>query len=224
MVNPNADYHDRSTNASRDSSGELPNRRLRSWALNIGNSETRQYFEFNPAEGSIINNLRNQRVFILGGDIWADMEAGLRETFGSGTSVFLERMGHSYGASAARKLKPYVRTISILKKVAATGGYGTFSIRSDDENGSWVRVHALRCVFCHGFGTDHDCSFLSGIVHGMAEEFYNKTYIILRKKCYATRWLPHTCEIVLQEAYYDPTEKRRPIVEKAKNPLGEEFC
>jgi predicted hydrocarbon binding protein len=199
------------------------NNRLRSWALNASNDEITQFYEFNPTEGTIISKLRNQRTFMVAADTWADMEFGVRETFGSGAYVFLERMGHSYGSSSARKLKPYVRSLSILKKMASAAGFGTFSVRSDEESGTWIRVHALGCVFCHGFGADHDCSFLSGIVQGMAEEFYNKHYMIIRRKCYISSDNLHTCEVVLQEAYYDPKRKRRVAVERAPNPLGEEF-
>ncbi len=195
---------------------------LRSWALTMNNSELKQFYEFNPNSGIIVNRLRNQRVFVLSADSWADMESGVYQAFGSGASVFLEKMGHNFGASTARNIRSSITSIALLKKLAAGAGFGTFSIRAEEEMGTWIRVDAKGCVFCHGSKSDRDCSFLSGIVHGLAEELYRKQYIIIRRKCYGIDE-SHMCEIVLQEAYYDPVQKRRKIFERALNPLGEEF-
>jgi predicted hydrocarbon binding protein len=197
----------------------------RAWTINFDSTGgTPRYFEFNLKRGTITNRLRNQRIFLLAGDTWAEMEAGMRETFGTSAYVFLERMGRNYGASVARKLKTKVKSLGILKQLAASAGYGTFSMRADEETGAWIRVHALDCVFCHGFNEDHDCTFLSGIIQGMAEEFYGKEYMILRRKCYSSPMTGHICEIVLQESTYDfVARKRRPVSSKKYNPLGEDF-
>ena len=194
----------------------------RSWALSLDSSEMKQYFELRPQEGIILNRMKTQRVFVVGADSWADMERGLNESFGTGSIVIMEKLGLYYGSSAGRKLKGRVGTISALQKLAAGAGFGTFRIRADEEKGSWIRVDSLGCVFCEGFGADHNCAFLSGLVQGMAEEFYGKRYIILRRKCHSLNGR-HTCEVVLQESYYDPIEKRRLILSRMSNPLGEEF-
>jgi predicted hydrocarbon binding protein len=185
-------------------------------------SESSEFFEFIHSNGSIVNKPGNSRVFVLGADSWANMEAALYEAFSSEASMFLEKMGRAYGASSARKLKPFVQSVSVLQKIAIGAGLGTFVITADEEAGTWIRINAQDCVFCHGFGSNHDCSFLSGIAQGMAEEFYNKQYQFIRKKCHVIGE-KHTCEVVLQETYYDPIHKRRRIVELAQNPLGEEF-
>jgi predicted hydrocarbon binding protein len=194
----------------------------RSWSLSLDSSEMKQHFEFRNQQGVILNRLSNQRVFVVGSDSWADMENGLNQTFGTGSKVIMEKLGLYYGTSAARKIKGLVGTISELRRLAARAGFGTFRIRADEETGSWIRVDALECVFCEGQGSDHDCAFLSGMIQGMAEEFYSKNYTIIRRKCHVLNGR-HTCEIVLQEAYYDPIQKRRPILSRLDNPLGEEF-
>jgi predicted hydrocarbon binding protein len=207
------------TKASRITGTETPGR---SWALSLDSSEMKQFFELNPAEGLIVNKLSNSRVFILGADSWTNMERALFEIFSTGATEFLGKMGRAYGGSTARKLKPFVHSVSVLRKIAAGAGFGTFTIQADEETGNWIRVNSQGCVFCQGAGSNHDCSFLSGMVQGMAEEFYNKQYLIIRRKCYVIRE-KHTCEVVLQESYYDPVGKRRKILERTSNPLGEEF-
>jgi predicted hydrocarbon binding protein len=194
----------------------------RAWSLFVNGSELSHFLEFSPTKGSISNKLRNSRVFFLSADIWADMETGLYEVFGGGASIFIQRMGRDYGASFARKIKPYVNSVSTLKKLSREAGFGDFAIRADEENGTWIRVHALNCVFCQGRGHDHRCSFLAGIVQGAAEEFYGKSYTLSRSKCYEGDGT-HTCEVVLQESYHDPPNKRRRLTDKIDNPLGEEF-
>jgi predicted hydrocarbon binding protein len=194
----------------------------RSWALTMDDHELKQYFEFSPSRGMIVNKLANGRVFILGADSWVDMVASLRETFGAGTTVFLLKMGRAYGGSVARKLKTYVKSTSVLHKLSASAGFGTFVVRADEEMGTWIRVNVRDCVFCKESEGHCDCSFLAGVMQGAAEEFYDKQYAIIRRKCYQTAGR-HSCEVVLSEDQDTLLRKSRKIRGFPDNPLGEEF-
>jgi predicted hydrocarbon binding protein len=197
---------------------------LRTWALGLNDEDLetlRHSLEFRLRDGVIMNNLGSQqRVFFLGADNWADIESCV-DQFSSEPYLTLQNMGYKYGDLAAKKLKPPYRTVSTLRKIASGAGFGTLNIRSE-ENGGWIRVDIENCVFCYGTGKDHNCNFLSGIIRGMSEEIYDRSYKIIRNKCYLTNGV-HACEVVLQEAYYDPAAKRREIVERVENPLGEDF-
>jgi len=197
---------------------------LRTWALGLNDEDLetlRHSLEFRSKEGVIFNNLGpQQRVFFLGADNWADIESCVDQT-SSEPYLTLQRMGHKYGDSAAKRLKPPYRSVSTLRKIASGAGFGTLNIRTE-ENGAWIRVDVENCVFCYGFGKDHNCNFLSGIIRGMSEEINDRSYKIIRNKCYLTHGV-HACEVVLQESYYDPAAKRREVLERVENPLGEEF-
>jgi predicted hydrocarbon binding protein len=198
---------------------------LRTWALGLNDedSETvRHSLEFRSKDGVIMNNLGpQQRIFFLGADNWADIESCVDHKTASEPYLILQKMGYKYGDLAAKKLKPPSRSISTLRKIASGSGFGTLNIRTE-ENGAWIRVDVENCVFCYGFGREHNCNFLSGIIQGMAEEINDRSYKIIRNQCYLTNGV-HACEVVLQEAYYDPAAKRRAILGRVDNPLGEEF-
>jgi predicted hydrocarbon binding protein len=176
----------------------------RTWLVGFDSSQVTQSFEFDPARGIISNKLRNNRVFLLGADVWQDVEDEMFHVFSAGAYIILKKIGRAYGTSVARKLKGEVSSISVLKQLASSAGWGKFFVRLDDEMGSWIRIDVKNCVFCHGSeeAFDEGCSFLAGMIQGMAEEFYDKEYSIVRKKCYTTEEpeFAHTCEIVLQQA------------------------
>jgi predicted hydrocarbon binding protein len=200
---------------------------LRSWALAISDEKefetTSHFFEFNPRKGMILNKQANlERVFMLGADSWADMESGLLETFSSGSDLVLMSLGRSYGASIAKRILPISNSVTVLKNVATMNGLGVLTIRLDEETNEWIRVNAKDCGFCHGHRNNHQCNFLSGLILGASQIFYSKNYIVIRNKCYNTE-KSHSCEIVLQETYYDPVRNRRLNVGRKNNPLGEEF-
>jgi predicted hydrocarbon binding protein len=175
----------------------------RSWMVGIDSSATAQAFEFDPGKGIISNKLKNNRVFFLGADVWQDVTNELVEVFSAGAFIMLKKIGKAYGASVARKLKGQVSSITVLRQLAASAGWGKFYVRLDEENGSWIRIDVKNCVFCHNSAesSDEGCYLLAGFVQGIAEEFYDREYAIMRRKCYTSDGpeFTHTCEIVLQQ-------------------------
>jgi predicted hydrocarbon binding protein len=179
----------------------------RSWMIGTDSSAVTQLFEYESGRGIISNKLRkDSRVFLLGADVWADVESELTEVFSAGASIILKRIGKAYGAAAARRLKGNVSSMSVLRQMASAAGWGRFFVRLDEENGSWIRVDVKDCVFCDGKkeqSSEDGCYLLAGMIQGMAEEFYDREYTIIRKKCYVSDApeFTHTCEIVLQQAF-----------------------
>ncbi len=207
-------------------SSEMDKRGLRSWALTINASHVNQLYEFNPNDGVIINKLINTRAFILSAKVWADVEIELIKTFSNGAFAIIEKMGNAYGASLAKTIRSHSKSITFgeLQNLASTAGWGKISIKCDAKDGTWIRIISNSCVFCQSAEESihkTECTFLSGVIQGMAQEFYSKKYLVIRNRCYGLDD-EHSCEIALQETFYDPILKRRKY-KKANNPLGEEF-
>jgi predicted hydrocarbon binding protein len=210
---------------SRMSELEITNPSPRSWTVGMDSSSVTHLFEFDLRRGIISNELRNARVFLLGADVWQDVESELAKVFSAGAFIILNKIGRAYGSSVAKKLKGQITSITALKQLAASAGWGRFFVRLDEENGSWIRVDAEDCVFCHGDeqSSEEGCYLLAGLVQGIAEEFYDREYTVIRKKCYVSDGLDftHTCEIVLQQASENPPNEISKKLDWVA--LGEEF-
>ena len=165
--------------------------------VNVG-----QFFVFSPSDGTITNRLSKSRMLLLNSEIWSDVERELIRIFASAGLVILDNIGHAYGTSFAKKIKSQssTPTIGVLQSLASAAGWGKLSVTADEKEGSWIRVISNHCVFCDKSTKGHEkdeCMFLSGLIRGLAEEFYDKNYMVLRNKCFHSGL--HSCEIVLQE-------------------------
>lgn len=186
--------------------------RNRSTAAKEGSRSIAQFFDFSQKDGVIKSGRGNARVFMLGSEMWSDIEKDVVRIFSTAGLVILDNIGHSYGLSFAKRVKSRSKspTINALKNLATTSGWGNFSVSADAKGGSWIRVISKDCAFCHGAegnNPKHECTFLSGVVRGLAEEFYGKEYVVLRNKCFNSAG--HSCEVVLQEASTETARGRR---------------
>ena len=161
-----------------------------------------QFYDLNATDGIIVRKLSSSRLFLLNSDTWSDVEKEMIQVFSSAGYVILDKIGHAYGSSFARRAmsESKLTTFGTLQSLALVAGWGKVTVYTDEKEGSWIRVVANDCVFCHGSKNDankNECMFLSGVIRGMAEEFYKRNYAVSRNQCSHSE--PHACEILLEE-------------------------
>lgn len=150
----------------------------------------------------------NERMFLLSSKAWSFVVKKIHESFNAGGNDILFEMGQYYGFSLAQEIKkyklPYEEAIRILAERAAVSGWGMIYVTGDLHSGNDLRARVEKCVFCSeriGRVSKPGCHFFRGIISGMAQVLYNRSYRCIEIGCCATGG--KYCEYVLKEDRYD---------------------
>jgi|UniRef100_A0A7J3WAZ8 predicted hydrocarbon binding protein len=129
---------------------------------------------------------------MLSGRLFTEMRTLLSESMSRpAVDTLLWHMGNKYGLALGRRTKKMAKTrgeaVELLANAAQRSGWGKITISDGFETTGKMVVVFENCVFCEGLISEKTsaCSFLSGILAGIAESLYDKGVSIQEELCRA---------------------------------------
>ncbi|MEM2231212.1 MAG: 4-vinyl reductase [Candidatus Caldarchaeum sp.] len=124
--------------------------------------------------------------------LFAEMRVLLSESMSRpAVDTLLWHMGNKYGFALGRRTKKMAKTsgeaVELLAKAAQRSGWGKITVSDNFETTGKMVVVFENCVFCEGLENEKTpaCSFLSGILAGIAESLYDRDVSIQEELCRA---------------------------------------
>ena len=169
----------------------------------IRHGNIREFYETDGDEGSISRKFgSNGRVFTLSATGWSAVVEEIRIRFDSGAELLLFEMGQYYGTSLALEIMKYeidyTKAVNGLLQSASYSGWGKISVKGDLPNGKDISVTVVDCISCHEPNMrKSSCTFLRGMIDGVAETLYGQPFKIRETRCMASE--NDCCEFMLED-------------------------
>jgi predicted hydrocarbon binding protein len=176
--------------------------------INVEESIERKKFTNTLEETALESDLRKSSQQVEeepSSDTWRSLVDKIYSRFnGEGDSVLFD-MGHRYGTDIAIEAKRQdmdsSKAFLTLVEKGLRSGLGNIEVDGDSIFGENLIVRVTDCPFCSGVSAVRPlCHFFRGVISGMSEVLYGRSFNIIERNCTATG--NRCCEYVLEEQSY----------------------
>ena len=143
-------------------------------------------------DGALYDNILGGRVFYLSAKTFGEMISLLGESISpQAAQALLWNLGHRYGVALGKKAFQSTASageaIKMLSYAAFRSGWGRNHVANKLEEGNFIEVVVENCVFCHEQENMQGpvCYFLAGILAGIAESVFGKSFESREIECRA---------------------------------------
>jgi predicted hydrocarbon binding protein len=145
------------------------------------------HYQLNEDLGEISHRFSGARVFILRNDVWGQMYSELRRTLSSAAPVIMQNIGYHYGTGIGKHFgKMQADPVTLTKtlvELATVSGWGRFETRPDLYGAYPTKIVVRNCAFCDRTSDVPSCFMLSGIMKGVLEVLFKRSFEVTETKC-----------------------------------------
>jgi predicted hydrocarbon binding protein len=165
------------------------------------------FFRLEYRTGSITSRLTDDRMQILPAVRWSKLKEALAQEIDEYAPLALTVIGSTLGSAFVEKMIDEIGEPEALAKhltdVATAAGWGVVSMTGDIRYGSRYVVTVANCAFCEKeeLASTPQCSFLEGILKGMARSVYGTPHKVSEERCSAMG--EALCQFIVEECWSD---------------------
>ena len=150
-----------------------------------------EFFRLDYKTGAVFNRITEERVQVIPAVLWKVLRKRLAGDFRERAPAINSKIGFVLGSSFAEQIMEHIGDPEILLKrmseMAASAGWGVFSILGDTRYGSKLTVTVANCTFCddRGLSDSPQCDFLLGVIKGMTDIVFGTPHRVSEVECAA---------------------------------------